>query len=97
VERATARCLLSLGPRFLRAQRLAGALVNCYVPIARDLSIAADTSLPLLLSTDGSPDQALLRRWLADTRRDTEGKRRRYSLEEVRRITETMLDAEHTP
>lgn len=176
--------------RFLRAQRVADELVNCYIPIAEELSITADTSLPLLLSTDESPDQAVLRRWLVDSyqntsmgrvwsalayqmlltqghkqslsmesgvlesgwllslqehlgpgviafwrallssqgvpdvqeplrdclkrrsadawvdhlrtlaqrlHRDTEGKRRRYSLEEVKRITETMLDAEHAP
>ena len=176
--------------RFLRAQRLCGELVNCYIPIAENLSIAADTSLPLLLPTDESPDQAVLLRWLAlaqqntqtgrvwgalayqtlltqgqqqslsvesgvletgwlapiqehlgagviaswrallsvkgapdeqeplrdclkrrsadawmdhlrtlaqRLQRDTEGKGRRYSFEEVRRITEIMRDAEHTP
>jgi len=51
--------------RFLRAQRLSGALVNCYVPVARNFSIDADTSLPLLLPTDCRPDQAALWHWLA--------------------------------
>ncbi len=51
--------------RFLRAQRLAGALVNCYVPVARNLSLYAETTLPLLLSADEKPDEAALRRWLA--------------------------------
>ncbi len=51
--------------RFLRAQRLSGTLVNCYVPVARKLSIAADTSLPLLIQVDERPDQAAVRRWLA--------------------------------
>jgi hypothetical protein len=51
--------------RLLRAQRLSGALVNCYVPVARNLSIDADTSLPLLLPTDCRPDQAALWHWLA--------------------------------
>jgi hypothetical protein len=51
--------------RFLRAQRLSGDLVNCYVPVARKLTIGADTSLPLLFPADESPEQAALRRWLA--------------------------------
>jgi len=51
--------------RFLRAQRLSGALVNCYVPVARNISIDADTSLPILLPTDCRPDQAAIRHWLA--------------------------------
>jgi hypothetical protein len=50
--------------RFLRAQRLSGELVNCYVPIARSISISADTSLPMLFPADESPDQAAFRRWL---------------------------------
>lgn len=176
--------------RFLRAQRLGGELVNCYITIAEHLFIAADTSLPLLLPMDERSDQAVLLRWLTlaeqnmQTRRvwsalayqtlltqgqqqslslesgvmetgwlvpiqeplggtvittwrallsakgahedqeslrdclinrsaeawvdhlrtlalrllsDTEGWTRRYSLEEVRRITEAMLGAENTP
>ena len=51
--------------RFLRAQRLAGALVNCYVPVARNLFLDAETTLPILLSADEKPDQAVLRCWLA--------------------------------
>lgn len=48
----------------LRGTR-SGALVNCYLPVARVLFIGAETSLPLLLSADEGPDQAELRRWLA--------------------------------
>jgi hypothetical protein len=51
--------------RFLRAQRLSGELVNCYVPIAKNITIRADTSLPLLYPTDKGPDRASLLRWLA--------------------------------
>ena len=51
--------------RFLRAQRLSGAVVNYYVPIARTLSINAESCLPLLFPADEKPDQAMLRRWLA--------------------------------
>ncbi len=51
--------------RFLRAQRLSGAVVNYYVPVARTLSIDAQSSLPLLFPADEKPDQATLRRWLA--------------------------------
>ncbi len=50
--------------RFLRAQRLSGALVNCYVPVARQVSIDADTALPILFPTDCRPDQAALWHWL---------------------------------
>lgn len=51
--------------RFLRAQRLSGDWVNCYVPVASKLTILADTSLPLLFPVDESPEQAALLRWLA--------------------------------
>jgi hypothetical protein len=51
--------------RFLRAQRLSGSVVNYYVPIARTLSINAESRLPLLFPVDEKPDQAMLRRWLA--------------------------------
>ena len=54
--------------RFLRAQRLSGDLVNCYVPLAKSISIAGDTSLPILLPADERPEQAALRRWLALSR-----------------------------
>jgi hypothetical protein len=50
--------------RFLRAQRLSGAVVNYYVPIARTLSINAESCLPLLFPADEKPDQAALWRWL---------------------------------
>ena len=58
--------------RFLRAQRLAGTLVNCYVPVARNLSLNAETTLPLLLPADEKPDQAALRRWLALLDKDSQ-------------------------
>jgi hypothetical protein len=51
--------------RFLRAQRLSGSVVNYYVPVARTLSINAESCLPLLFPADEKPDQAALRRWLA--------------------------------
>jgi len=51
--------------RFLRAQRLSSSVVNYYVPIARTLSINAESSLPLLFPVDEKPDQAALGRWLA--------------------------------
>jgi len=51
--------------RFLRAHRLSGAAVNYYVPIARTLSIDAESSLPPLFPADEKPDQAALWRWLA--------------------------------
>ena len=54
---------------FLRAQRLSGALVNCYVPVARKLLIDADTTLPMLLPVDEKPDQAVLWHWLALSRK----------------------------
>ncbi len=51
--------------RFLRAQRLSGELVICYIPIATNITIRADTALPLLFPTNESTDQSALRRWLA--------------------------------
>src|SRR6266566_4310685 len=51
--------------RFLRTQRLSCELVNCYVPIAENITIRADTSLPLLFPAYESPDRAAIRRWLA--------------------------------
>lgn len=51
--------------RFLRAQRLSGEQAICYVPIAKSITIRADTSLPLLFPADESSDRAALRRWLA--------------------------------
>ena len=60
--------------RFLRAQRLSGALVNCYVPVARQLSIDADTALPILLPTDCRPDQAAIRHWLALSQQNSQPK-----------------------
>jgi hypothetical protein len=55
--------------RFLRAQRLSGALVNCYVPVARKLLIRADATLPMLLPADEKADQAALWHWLALSRK----------------------------
>jgi hypothetical protein len=60
--------------RFLRAQRLSGALVNCYVPVARELSIDVDTTLPILLPTDCRPDQAALWHWLALSQQSSQPK-----------------------
>lgn len=51
--------------RFLRAQRLSGPVVNYYVPMAKTLSINAESSLPLLFPADEKPDQAVLGHWLA--------------------------------
>jgi hypothetical protein len=50
--------------RFLRGHRLSGDLVNYYLPVARNCSIHAHTTLPLLLPTDRKPEQAALRQWL---------------------------------
>ena len=50
--------------RFLRGQRLTGALLNCYVPVASKFTIGAQSALPLLLPSDERPDQAAVRRWL---------------------------------
>jgi hypothetical protein len=51
--------------RFLRAQRLSGAVVNYYVPMPKTLSINAESCLPLLFPADEKPDQAVLGHWLA--------------------------------
>jgi len=51
--------------RFLRSHRLAGDLVNSYVPTASRCSVHAHTTQPLLLSADKKPEQAVLWQWLA--------------------------------
>jgi hypothetical protein len=66
--------------RFLRAQRLSGALVNCYVPVARELSIDVDTALPILLPTDCRPDQAALWHWIALSQQSSQPKTVWHSL-----------------
>lgn len=53
--------------RFLRGQRLTGALLNYYVPIASALTLDAQSALPLLLPSGERPDQAAVRHWLALT------------------------------
>ncbi len=50
--------------RFLRAQRVSSKLVNLYVPFAETLVIDRDTALPLLFSTDCTPDHAAIELWL---------------------------------
>src|SRR5579884_1057367 len=50
--------------RFLRAQRVGGDLVNCYVPQARWIMLARDTRLPLLALVEAEAQQALLVQWL---------------------------------
>ncbi len=53
--------------RFLRGQRLTGALLNYYVPLASTLTLDVQSALPLLLPSGERPDQAAVRRWLALT------------------------------
>jgi hypothetical protein len=50
--------------RFLRAQRMSGDLVNCYVPQAQWIMLAHDTRLPLLAPVEAEAHQALLVQWL---------------------------------
>ena len=50
--------------RFLRAQRVSGKLVNLYVPLATTLVIDKNTALPLLFSTDCTPNHAAIEFWL---------------------------------
>jgi len=50
--------------RFLRAQHLAGHLVNYYVPLASTLSLDAETALPLLSALEDAPDFALADQFL---------------------------------
>jgi hypothetical protein len=50
--------------RFLRAQRVGGDLVNCYVPRADRIRLDGDTRLPLLAGTSLEASQAALVQWL---------------------------------
>jgi hypothetical protein len=57
--------LASIGAaRFLRAQRVGGDLVNCYVPQTEWITIERDTRLPLLAPVEVEAHQALLVQWL---------------------------------
>lgn len=57
--------LASIGAaRFLRAQRVGGDLVNCYVPQAQGIMLERDTRLPLLVPVEAEAHQALLVQWL---------------------------------
>ena len=52
------------GARFLRAQRVAGKLVNLYVPLPASAKICSETVLPLLHSAKHPSDQAIALNWL---------------------------------
>jgi hypothetical protein len=51
--------------RFLRAQRVGGDLVNCYVPKADWVILTQDSCLPTLASVRLEASQALLVQWLS--------------------------------
>jgi hypothetical protein len=51
--------------RFLRAQRVAGNLVNFYVPLADSTVLYPETALPLLYRMEHTPDHAIALEWLA--------------------------------
>lgn len=51
--------------RFLRAHRVGGDLVNCYVPKADRIRLDRDTRLPLLAGASTEASQAALVQWLA--------------------------------
>lgn len=51
--------------RFLRAQRVAGDLVNFYIPVVRSMTLHPDTSLPVLPPTEHPAGHAAVSRWLA--------------------------------
>ncbi|MBU0492756.1 MAG: hypothetical protein KKA73_22325 [Chloroflexi bacterium] len=52
--------------RFLRAQRVAGKLVNFYVPLPISVTLQPDTALPLLYPTPHPAYQAIALRWLVN-------------------------------
>lgn len=54
--------------RFLRAQPVAGQLVNFYLPLASTLTLHAETALPVLSSLTLPSDQALIAEWLSYVR-----------------------------
>lgn len=51
--------------RFLRAHRVGGDLVNCYVPQAQRIMLDRDSRLPLLAESSTEASQAVLVQWLA--------------------------------
>jgi len=51
--------------RFLRAQRVSGDLVNCYVPQAKVIRLDRDSCLPILSEVSVEASQAVLIHWLA--------------------------------
>jgi hypothetical protein len=51
--------------RFLRAHRVGGDLVNCYVPQAERIILTRDSSLPLLVEAKLEGSQATLVQWLS--------------------------------
>jgi len=50
--------------RFLRAQRVAGNLVNLYVPLVSSMKLYQTTTIPLLQSTAHSAQHAIVFRWI---------------------------------
>jgi hypothetical protein len=51
--------------RFLRAHRVGGDLVNCYVPQAKVIRLDRDSRLPILPESSTEASQAVLVQWLA--------------------------------
>lgn len=51
--------------RFLRAHRVGGDLVNCYVPQAERIVLTRNSSLPLLVEANLEGSQAALVQWLS--------------------------------
>ncbi len=54
--------------RFLRGQRVAGNLVNLYIPLADHMTLARDTTLPPLPPAAHASRHAVASRWLAHAR-----------------------------
>ncbi len=50
--------------RFLRAQCVAGNLVNFYVPLASSVELGAEAALPILFPVEWVPEQAVALQWL---------------------------------
>lgn len=50
--------------RFLRAQRVAGHLVNFYVPLAASVVLCTETTLPILFPVEHASEQATALLWL---------------------------------
>lgn len=50
--------------RFLRAQRVAGELVNLYLPLAHSTVLHPEKTMPILPSVSLSPTRAILQQWL---------------------------------